>query len=209
MPSAGCGSGTRFPTRRRPLSGPSAHCESICKPDSVTCRSWQCRADTTTIHLGELSPVRSSGLPGIFNGPLIPAWPCSRWGLQAVPVARGTGGLLHHLFTLACVRRPSAVRFLLHFPSGCPAWELPSTVPCGVRTFLDAALERHAAAARRTRRQYDGQPRRGPVVFPQRWAFSTSTPAAVPITRATSAPKARAPTPGSSPAAMDVKPIAK
>ena len=26
--------------------------------------------------------------------------------------------------------------FLLHFPSGCPAWTLSSTVPCAVRTFL-------------------------------------------------------------------------
>jgi hypothetical protein len=25
---------------------------------------------------------------------------------------------------------------LLHFPSGYPAWALPSTVPSGVRTFL-------------------------------------------------------------------------
>ena len=81
----------------------------------------------------------SSGLPGIYDGQSIPAWPCSRWGLQAGPVTRATGGLLHHLFTLACVVRPSAVCFLLHFPSGCPAWVLPSTAPCGVRTFLDSA----------------------------------------------------------------------
>ena len=26
--------------------------------------------------------------------------------------------------------------FLLHFPSGCPAWTLSSTVSCAVRTFL-------------------------------------------------------------------------
>lgn len=149
--SSGFESGTRLPTRRRPLSGSSAHCESICKPDSVTCRDPAVPGrQSTTIHLGELSPVRSSGLPGIFNGQLIPAWPCSRWGLQAAPVARGTGGLLHHLFNLACVRRPSAVCFLLHFPSGCPAWELPSTVPCGVRTFL-ASADSGAAAVRSTR----------------------------------------------------------
>jgi len=29
-----------------------------------------------------------------------------------------------------------AVCFLWHFPSGHPAWVLPSTVLCGVRTFL-------------------------------------------------------------------------
>jgi len=36
----------------------------------------------------------------------------------------------------------------LHFPSGHPAWALPSTLPCGVRTFLGIS----AAIARRTRR---------------------------------------------------------
>ena len=29
-----------------------------------------------------------------------------------------------------------AVCFLLHVPSGFPAWPLASTVPCGARTFL-------------------------------------------------------------------------
>ena len=32
---------------------------------------------------------------------------------------------------------PSAVYFLLHFPSGRPVWPLASTLPCGVPTFLD------------------------------------------------------------------------
>jgi len=34
------------------------------------------------------------------------------------------------------IAEPSAVCSLLHFPSGHPAWALPSTLPCGVRTFL-------------------------------------------------------------------------
>jgi len=55
---------------------------------------------------------------------------------RAVPVTGDAGGLLPHRFTLACVLRPSAVCSLLHFPSGCPAWELPSIMPYGVRTFL-------------------------------------------------------------------------
>ena len=29
-----------------------------------------------------------------------------------------------------------AVSFLWHFPWGCPRWALPTTLPCGVRTFL-------------------------------------------------------------------------
>ena len=31
--------------------------------------------------------------------------------------------------------------FLWHFPSGCPAWPLASTVPCGVRTFLKRLVD--------------------------------------------------------------------
>lgn len=31
-----------------------------------------------------------------------------------------------------------AVCSLLHFPAGHPGWALPTTLPCGVRTFLDA-----------------------------------------------------------------------
>ena len=37
-------------------------------------------------------------------------------------------------------KAPSAVCSLLYFPSGCPVWELPSTVPFGVRTFLDRSM---------------------------------------------------------------------
>jgi len=50
-------------------------------------------------------------------------------------VAIIAGGLLHHPFTLTnCL----AVYSLLHFPAGHPEWELPTTLPCGVRTFLGA-----------------------------------------------------------------------
>ncbi len=108
------------------------------------------QAQTTTIHLDVLSPTRSCGLPGIFNGPLIPAWPCSWWGLQADPVTRVAGGLLHHRFTLACVRGPSAVWFLLHFPSGYPAWELPSTIALWSPDFPHLR-QSGAAAVRQTR----------------------------------------------------------
>jgi len=74
----------------------------------------------------------------------------------ADPVTRIAGGLLPHRFTLACspallgsqqnaersAYEPeglasSAVCSLLHYPSGRPAWVLPSVMPCGVRTFLD------------------------------------------------------------------------
>src|SRR5690606_10211825 len=34
------------------------------------------------------------------------------------------------------VRAPEAVCFLWHCPAGHPGWELPTTLPCGARTFL-------------------------------------------------------------------------
>lgn len=36
--------------------------------------------------------------------------------------------------------------FLWPYPSGCPAWVLPSTVPCGARTFLTPRMARSATA---------------------------------------------------------------
>ena len=61
----------------------------------------------------------------------------------AFPVTREAGGLLHHRFTLtcpaarACTRRRQAVCSLWHWPAGYPEWALPTTLPCGARTFLE------------------------------------------------------------------------
>gem|GEM_PF-2105659 len=65
---------------------------------------------------------------------------------RAAPVTRRTGGLLHHRFTLT--RQCRAVCSLWHFPAGHPGWALPTTLLCGVRTFLSlvsqAAITRPA-----------------------------------------------------------------
>src|SRR5438093_2637843 len=63
---------------------------------------------------------------------------------RADPVTGIAGALLPHRFTLArCTPDrlrddggPLAVCSLLHFPWARAPWELPSTLPCGVRTFL-------------------------------------------------------------------------
>jgi len=57
----------------------------------------------------------------------------------AAPVTWGAGGLLHHRFTLTAPGG-AAVCFLWHCPAGLPGWALPTTLPCGARTFLDASL---------------------------------------------------------------------
>ena len=98
------------------------------------------------IHLDELLPVTSSNLPGsLCRADIIRAvtgpknsliWSCFEWGLPSQPVARLlvssylTVSPLPHRFPY------EAFSSLLHFPSGCPAWPLASTLPCEVRTFL-------------------------------------------------------------------------
>ncbi len=49
---------------------------------------------------------------------------------RAASCCQSRGGLLHHRFTLACARRPSAVCSLLHCPSPCDARLLAGTLPC-------------------------------------------------------------------------------
>ena len=113
--------------------------ESACKPDSVpTLRS------VATIYLGPPLPVGlvrptrdiTGGQPCLclallpvgFAEPLrsLAALVVSYTTVSPLPVPEG-----HRRFALCCTN-----------PSGFPAWELPSTVPCGVRTFLDAETPR-------------------------------------------------------------------
>jgi hypothetical protein len=94
-----------------------------------------------------MSPSTSSGLPGPCSGAgraSAPIWPCTGWGLPGRRVATTPVRSYRTISTLP-VRRlpkqssPSAVCFLLHFPSGHPALPLASIPPCGVRTFLSDA----------------------------------------------------------------------
>src|SRR5215510_10204204 len=70
---------------------------------------------------------------------------CSRWGLPSRPRRRDRWCALTAPFhpcpqralRLRESRRPLAVCSLLHFPWARAPWGLPSTLPCGVRTFLE------------------------------------------------------------------------
>jgi hypothetical protein len=55
---------------------------------------------------------------------------------RAAAVTCRAGGLLHRRFTLTPRTRRGAVCFLWHCPAGHPGSALPTTVPCGARTFL-------------------------------------------------------------------------
>jgi len=81
-----------------------------------------------THHLKQ--PTREIG-PGPLS---LPYLALLRAGFGRPAVHTTTGGLLPHHFTLAPMNRGGM--FLFHFPSGFPAWELPSALPGGARTFL-------------------------------------------------------------------------
>ena len=117
--------------------------------------SWPLRRilSRVAIHLGEPSPTRSSGLPVNSGGPPsnvhaeIPVLTClngetpldlAPGGVyQAATVTGSAGGLLHHRFTLTIYDIEVAVCFLWHFPASHLGLPLTTTLPCGVRTFLD------------------------------------------------------------------------
>jgi len=79
--------------------------------------------------------------PGASDGPPAPCLALLRVG-HAEPHGHPCAGeLLPRLFTLTARRRAArAVCFCGAFSAGHPAWALPSTLPCGVRTFLDSPL---------------------------------------------------------------------
>src|SRR5207245_6968903 len=116
--------------------------EPACKPDSVPGRTRG-----ATISLGAASPRPSCGLPGgDERGRPPPAWPCSGWGLPSRPVTRP---LVSSYLTVAPLPPPrrravfgGGRSFSVALSAGHPAWALPSTLPCGVRTFLDPSPRR-------------------------------------------------------------------
>jgi hypothetical protein len=114
------------------LSG--AFLQQACKPDSVggdhlSRPPVARRLEQRTRLLG--GPPRRSLLRLAPDG----VWKPSRH--------RDAGGLLPHLFTLTFgvsgEFSPLAVSFLCHFPSAFAAWDFPSVLPFGVRTFLGPA----------------------------------------------------------------------
>jgi hypothetical protein len=91
-----------------------------------------CSQPERTRHVGEF------GETGRLSAPIRP---CTGWGLPCQPRHRELRWALtppFHPCPLPSRNRegPLAVYSLLHFPSGYPAWALPSILPYGARTFL-------------------------------------------------------------------------
>ena len=125
--------------------------ESACRPGSVRPRE----RGPAAIHLGLPLPAASCGLPASSGGQpsnaravatprraRLPSDLAPGGVYRAAAVTCGAGGLLHHRFTLTAgqpgprASRPAAVCFLWHCPAGHPGSALPTTLPCGARTFL-------------------------------------------------------------------------
>src|SRR3954464_4897967 len=100
----------------------------------------------STPELGRAALERS-GRHGLAAGPFRP---CSRWGLPSRPGRPGRWWSLAPPFHpyLRPPERAEAVCSLWHFPAGHPGWELPTTSPCGARTFLDVTPRGADAVAR-------------------------------------------------------------
>ena len=98
--------------------------QQACRPSSVSFRGR-----TVTINLVLPLPTGSSSQPeGLGRAPLTPSYlALLRAGFSRPPGHPGAGGLLPHHFTLTPTSRGGM--FLCHFPSGYPAWELPSALP--------------------------------------------------------------------------------
>jgi hypothetical protein len=123
-------------------------------------RSWWWRVDlyagfcTRALRPGDGHPSRPAiarrllrPTRGLAGGQPIPLLGLAPGGVcRAAEVTPGAGALLPHRFTLTCAATfrapPSAVCSLWHFPASHPDWVLPSTLPCGVRTFLGRVTSR-------------------------------------------------------------------
>ncbi|GAA3467735.1 hypothetical protein GCM10018965_022880 [Nonomuraea roseola] len=122
-----------------------------------------------TIHLGPPLPAASSGLPARLGRAVLERRArdasCEASLLDLAPggvylaahVTVGAGGLLHHPFTLTSRKIRKAVCSLWHCPAGHPGSALPTTLPCGARTFLGEPPKGPDAAARPARLQGEYQ----------------------------------------------------
>ena len=72
-----------------------------------------------------------------WAGPVAPRLALHRVGFTEPACHQAAGALLPHLFTVTGDADGRGCVFLWHFPWGFPRWPLPSTLLCGVRTFLE------------------------------------------------------------------------
>src|SRR5581483_2190202 len=113
--------------------------EPACTPDSVRAPE---RPGRPSLSAGGYPPAPAA-YPGSTDGPPSPCLALLRVGFTEPPGS--PRALVRSYRTVSPLPvpagselpgRPSAVCSRWHFPAGHPDWALPSTLPCGVRTFL-------------------------------------------------------------------------
>ena len=109
------------------------------KPDSVPDER------VAPIHLGRSLPAGSSSLPGSSSHvrnrgwhPSAPLFGLAPHGVCRAPTVTGRAVGSYPTVSPFPDGGHRVVCFLLHFPSRCRGWALPSVLPPGVRTFLTA-----------------------------------------------------------------------
>ena len=142
--------------------------EPACKPDPVRppCGGpgdhLSQRSRAASLFTSAVRPTRELGRAALERSllGLAPGGAC-----RAEPVARSAGELLPHRFTLTARSEPHAGGLFSVAPSrGRPRLGLPSTLPFGVRTFLDRPEDRPRPPGRLLRtRAYRRGLQRGPL----------------------------------------------
>ena len=157
--------------------------ESACKPDSVpgrrtapgrqpsisTCRCRQARAVYPRTSGGQPSNVRAGAHSALLT--------LLRVGFAEPP--RSPGALVVSYTTVSPLpggRTRRAVCFLWHFPAGLPGLPLATTLPCGVRTFLDGRNRRGRPAD--SSAPHESSPSRSPRADQPRRTGATGRPVA-------------------------------
>jgi len=131
----------------------------VCRPREPVSRVLCPTSWAATISLGRRLPAVSCGLPASLeassprrthaNGGSAHShtWPCSRWGLPGRSCHHAAGGLLRHLFTLACpAHAERAVCFCGPSPRVAPPGHYPA--PRSVELGLSSPCQRCAGRGR-------------------------------------------------------------
>ena len=122
------------------------------KPSSVPGEPGEDHFSGTGVAAGLVQPTRDCEEPGSFAGRAAPRHCLAllRVGLavpRLSPAARCALTVTVSPLPVLPRREPSAVCFLLRFPSPRNARTLSGTLPCGARTFLDAEAPRSSLAS--------------------------------------------------------------
>ncbi len=130
VPTSGCPLAGEDHSSRRRVAAPLERSH----PDTGTTRVDRGRFGRVTLNQCPYSSLLPEGLasPPVTRLSRVGSYPT----ISPLPVRAETLLSSEQALSRQRVSRPSAVSFLLRFPSGRPGSALPTSAPCGARTFL-------------------------------------------------------------------------